>query len=660
MIKNTFIRNTCCALVLTLGFATTSMVDAAEFSASFKGTDINEFISTVGKNLNKNFIVDPAVKGKVNVRSYDLLNEEQYYQFFLSVLEVYGYAVVPLNDNNYKIVRSAVAKTSGVRVIDDENAVGDEMITRVVPVKNVSVRELAPLLRGLIDNQGSGNVAHYEPSNVILITGRAHVVNRLVEIINRVDKAGNQEVEIVKLDHASSSEVVKVVMSIIKDDKSNSAVSPLLTPKVVADERTNSVVVSGEPKARERVIKIIKKLDMEQASNGNTKVYYLRYAKAANVLETLTGVSKSIAGQEGQASNGTNNNQINIYANEDTNSIIVNANPGYIKEIEAIIRKLDIRRAQVLVEALIVEISDETSAKLGVQWGNTKGGLLASDTSGVRITDMFSGDNASIQNVAGKITGAGIGFYHGNWFGLVNMVRSDSRNDVLSTPSIITLDNEEAEFNVGQEVPVKTGTQTSTSSEMRYDTIERKTVGTKLKFVPQINEGDSVLLTLEQEVSSVAAGSKTENGDIFDLRTIKNSVLVKSGETVVLGGLMDEKTQEVVTKVPLLGDIPLIGELFKQTASQKTKRNLMVFIKPIILRDDDAYSSISSAKYTMFRAEQLERNKRGVRLLPTTLSTPVLPELDASIVLGPGTVQIVNSKDVIENMDKAADLSNGI
>ena len=286
MIKNTFIRNTCCALVLTLGFATTSMVDAAEFSASFKGTDINEFISTVGKNLNKNFIVDPAVKGKVNVRSYDLLNEEQYYQFFLSVLEVYGYAVVPLNDNNYKIVRSAVAKTSGVRVIDDENAVGDEMITRVVPVKNVSVRELAPLLRGLIDNQGSGNVAHYEPSNVILITGLAHVVNRSVEIINRVDKAGNQEVEIVKLDHASSSEVVKVVMSIIKDDKSNSAVSPLLTPKVVADERTNSVVVSGEPKARERVIKIIKKLDMEQASNGNTKVYYLRYAKAANVLET--------------------------------------------------------------------------------------------------------------------------------------------------------------------------------------------------------------------------------------------------------------------------------------------------------------------------------------------------------------------------------------
>ena len=201
MIRNKFFKNACFSIALTLGAATLTQSMAAEFSASFKGTDINEFISTVGKNLNKNFIVDPAVKGKVNVRSYDLLNEDQYYQFFLSVLEVYGYAVVPLENNTYKVVRSAIAKTSGVRVTDGDDAIGDEMITRVIPVKNVSVRELSPLLRGLIDNQGSGNVVHYEPSNVILITGRAHVVNRLVEIISRVDKAGNQEVEIVRLEH---------------------------------------------------------------------------------------------------------------------------------------------------------------------------------------------------------------------------------------------------------------------------------------------------------------------------------------------------------------------------------------------------------------------------------------------------------------------------
>lgn len=637
-------KKSCCAAALSLallGWGT--MADAAEFSASFKGTDINEFISTVGKNLNKNFIVDPAVRGKINVRSYDLLNEEEYYQFFLSVLEVYGYAVVETDHNVYKVVRSAVAKTAGVPVLEN-GGIGDEMITRVVPVKNVSVRELAPLLRGLIDNQGAGNVVHYEPSNVLLITGRAQVVNRLADIVSRVDKAGNQEVEIVKLEHASATEVVRVVNSIIKEDSSKSATSALLTPKMVADERTNSVVVSGEPRARERVIKIINKLDMDQAASGNTKVFYLRYAKAADVIETLNGVSKSITGADG-ASNGTSaSSKINIYSNEATNSIIVNAEPNYIKEVENIIRKLDIKRAQVLVEAIIVEVSDSTSASLGIQWGNTSGGIVQFTGSQVPVSSLVT--TSGISSLA-NLNGGGIGFYNGNWFGLLSMVQADSRNDVLSTPSIITMDNEEAEFNVGQEVPVKTGTQTSTSeASVRYDTIERKTVGTKLKFVPQINEGDSVMLTLEQEVSSVNSNSANdENGATFDVRTIKNSVLVKSGDTVVLGGLMNNQTVESVTKVPFLGDIPLLGELFKYTSSSYEKRNLMVFLRPIILREDGDYAELSAAKYSMFRNEQLQRNKRGLRLLPITLSTPVMPELDSTIVIAPDVIQVVNSKE---------------
>lgn len=637
-------KKSCCAAALSLallGWGT--MADAAEFSASFKGTDINEFISTVGKNLNKNFIVDPAVRGKINVRSYDLLNEEEYYQFFLSVLEVYGYAVVETDHNVYKVVRSAVAKTAGVPVLEN-GGIGDEMITRVVPVKNVSVRELAPLLRGLIDNQGAGNVVHYEPSNVLLITGRAQVVNRLADIVSRVDKAGNQEVEIVKLEHASATEVVRVVNTIIKEDSSKSATSALLTPKMVADERTNSVVVSGEPRARERVIKIINKLDMDQAASGNTKVFYLRYAKAADVIETLNGVSKSITGADG-ASNGTSaSSKINIYSNEATNSIIVNAEPNYIKEVENIIRKLDIKRAQVLVEAIIVEVSDSTSASLGIQWGNTSGGIVQFTGSQVPVSSLVT--TSGISSLA-NLNGGGIGFYNGNWFGLLSMVQADSRNDVLSTPSIITMDNEEAEFNVGQEVPVKTGTQTSTSeASVRYDTIERKTVGTKLKFVPQINEGDSVMLTLEQEVSSVNSNSANdENGATFDVRTIKNSVLVKSGDTVVLGGLMNNQTVESVTKVPFLGDIPLLGELFKYTSSSYEKRNLMVFLRPIILREDGDYAELSAAKYSMFRNEQLQRNKRGLRLLPITLSTPVMPELDSTIVIAPDVIQVVNSKE---------------
>ncbi len=657
-----FLKSAFFAITLTLATVPASTPSyAADFSASFKGTDINEFINTVGKNLNLTFIVDPAVKGKINVRSYDLLNEEQYFHFFLSVLDVYGFSAVPLGDKQYKIVRSAVAKTAGVPVTDTDG-LGDEMITRVVPVSNVSVRELTPLLRGLIDSQGSGNVVHYEPSNVILITGKARVVNRLVEIVNRVDKVGNQEVEVVHLEHASAAEVVRVVTSIIKEEKSNS-VSALLTPKIVADERTNSIVVSGEPRARERVIKILKKLDLGQAASGNTKVFYLRYAKAEDVLETLTGISKSIAKEKaGGSKNGASAaDNINIFANEATNSIIVNADPTYIKQLEEIIRKLDIRRAQVLVEALIVEISDSTSAQLGVQWGNTNGGLVQTldpNLSQVPVSYMFDSDGkAGIENVATSISGGALGFYHGDWFGLLTMLRSDSRSDVLSTPSIITLDNEEAEFNIGQEVPVRTGTQTSTDSNQMYTTIERKTVGTKLKFTPQINEGDSVLLTLEQEVSSVDSQANSADGAVFNVRNIKNSVLVKSGETVVLGGLIDEQSSEIVSKVPLLGDIPLLGELFKSTSSSKSKRNLMVFIRPIILRDDDEYAGISSAKYTMFRNQQLERNKRGIRLLPLSISTPVLPELNSTVVIAPGTVQVVSNQDMSATLKESAGLS---
>ncbi len=647
-----FFSKSCCALAIATalmgGFQS---LEAAEFSASFKGTDINEFINTVGKNLNKNFIVDPAVKGKINVRSYDLLNEDQYYQFFLSVLEVYGYAVVPTDHDVYKVVRSAVAKTAGVPV-SDNGGLGDEMITRVVPVRNVSVRELAPLLRGLIDSQGSGNVVHYEPSNVLLITGRANVVNRLVDIVGRVDKAGNQDVQIVKLEHASASEVVRVVLSIIKDEKGNSGTSALMTPKLVADERTNSVVVSGDPSARDRVIKMIHQLDGEQAASGNTRVIYLHYAKAKDLLETLNGVSKSLTGEEGKASNGTSSaSKINIYADESTNAIIVNAEPNYIKSLEEIVHKLDIKKAQVLVEAIIVEMSDDTSAQLGIQWGNTHGGIVqgTSETAQTPISNMFVSSSSTINtplaSVASNLTGAGVGFYRGNWFGLLTMCQSDSRNDVLSTPSIVTLDNEEAEFNVGQEVPVKTGTQTSTDSNYRYDTIERKTIGTKLKFTPQINEGDSVMLTLEQEVSSVATNS-SDLGATFDVRTIKNSVLVKSGETVVLGGLIDHQTTEVVSKVPFLGDIPVLGELFKQTSSSYRKRNLMVFLRPVILRDDVEFSAISSGKYNMYRDEQLKRHKEGIRLLPMRMSSPVIPELNSTIVIAPDTVQEVTSDSI--------------
>ncbi|MBO2900353.1 MULTISPECIES: GspD family T2SS secretin variant ExeD [Aeromonas] len=627
---------------------------ATEYSASFKNADIEEFINTVGKNLNKTIIIEPSVRGKINVRSYDLLNEDQYYQFFLSVLDVYGFAVVPMDNGVLKVVRSKDAKTSAIPVVDESNpGSGDEMVTRVVPVRNVSVRELAPLLRQLNDNAGGGNVVHYDPSNVLLITGRAAVVNRLVEVVRRVDKAGDQEVDIVKLKYASAGEMVRLVTNLNKDGNNQGAnTSLLLAPKVVADERTNSVVVSGEPKARARIIQMVHQLDRDLQSQGNTRVFYLKYGKAKDLVEVLKGVSSSIeADKKGGAATTTGGGgasigggKLAISADETTNALVITAQPDVMSELEQVVAKLDIRRAQVLVEAIIVEIADGDGLNLGVQWANTNGGGTQFTDTNLPIGSVAiaakdykdNGNTDALSKLAGGFDGMAAGFYKGNWAALVTALSTNTKNDILSTPSIVTMDNKEASFNVGQEVPVQSGSQSSTTSDQVFNTIERKTVGTKLVVTPQINEGDSVLLNIEQEVSSVAQTQATGTatlGPTFDTRTIKNAVLVKSGETVVLGGLMDEKTQEKVSKVPLLGDIPVLGYLFRSTSNTTSKRNLMVFIRPTILRDSDVYSGISGNKYSQFRSEQLDAAAQEGYL--TSPKRQVLPQYGQDVTMSP-------------------------
>lgn len=624
---------------------------ATEYAASFKNVEIEEFINTVSKNLNRTVIIEPSVRGKINVRSYDLLNEDQYYQFFLSVLDVYGFAVVPMDNGVLKVLRSRDAKTSAIPVVDGSNpGSGDEMVTRVVPVRNVSVRELAPLLRQLNDNAGGGNVVHYDPSNVLLITGRAAVVNRLVEVVNRVDRAGDQEVDIIKLKYASAGEMVRLVTNLNKDgNPQGSTASLLLSPKVVADERTNSVVVSGEPKARARIIQMVRQLDRDLQSQGNTRVFYLKYGKAKDMVEVLKGVSSSIeadkkggtAATTGGASIG--GGKLAISADETTNALVITAQPDVMAELEQVIAKLDIRRAQVLVEAIIVEMADGNGIDLGVQWNHADYGTVQFPGTNVPITSKVAADKALDLGqpelsaaLMKNVTGMAAGFYHGDWSMLVTALASNTKNDILSTPSIVTMDNKEASFNVGQEVPVQTGSQSSTTGDNIFNTIERKTVGTKLVVTPQINEGDSVLLAIEQEVSSVAKSQATGTstlGPTFDTRTVKNAVLVKSGETVVLGGLMDEQTKEEVSKVPLLGDIPVLGYLFRSTSNTTAKRNLMVFIRPTILRDANVYSGISSNKYSLFRAQQLEAAAQESYL--TSPKRQVLPEYGQDVMVSP-------------------------
>lgn len=624
-------------LVLAAALLGTKLGWSAEFSASFKGTDIQEFINTVSKNLNKTVIIDPAVRGTITVRSYDMLNEEQYYQFFLSVLDVYGFAVVDMHNGVLKVVRSKDAKTAAVPVASDaEPGQGDEVVTRVVPVNNVAARDLAPLLRQLNDNAGAGSVVHYEPSNVLLMTGRAAVIKRLMEIVERVDKVGDRNVVTVPLAYASAAEVVKLVTELTKD-AGKSAMPSLMTASLVADERTNSVLVSGEPNSRQRIIAMIKQLDREQAVQGNTKVIYLKYAKATDLVEVLTGVSSSMQSEQQNAKPAVAlRKDVTIKAHEQTNALILTGAPDVIRDLEKVIAQLDIRRAQVLVEAIIAEVQDADGLNLGIQWANKHAGVTQFTNTGLPITTAIAGVNqynqdgtlnTAFASALSSFNGIAAGFYRGNWAMLLTALASSSKNDILATPSIVTLDNMEATFNVGQEVPVLSGSRT-TSGDNIFNTVERKTVGIKLKVKPQINEGDSVQLEIEQEVSSVAdlaSGNNANLGPTFNTRTVNNAVLVGSGETVVVGGLLDKTVNDSASKVPLLGDIPVLGYLFRSNSQQVSKRNLMLFIRPTIIRDRDDFRNATSDKYQAFSKEQEQlrgKEARGVTLNNDVLRLP--------------------------------------
>ncbi|OBU40862.1 type II secretion system protein GspD [Photobacterium phosphoreum] len=652
------------ALLLASGlFCSQAMAD--ELSANFKGTDIQEFINIVGRTLHKTIIIDPAVRGQVNVRSYDLLNEEQYYRFFLNVLDVYGYAVVTMEDGVMKVIRDKDAKTAAIPVVgaNDKNIPGDAVVTRVIAVKNVSVRELSPLLRQLNDNAGAGNVVHYDPANIIMITGRAAVVNRLAEIIERVDRAGNKDVTVVSLNNASASEMVRIIDSLNNSAEAKSTPS-FLIPKAVADERTNSVLISGDPKVRERLKKLIHRLDKEMAVSGNSRVFYLKYAKAEDLVDVLKGVSENVqASTKGNAgqSQSASKDDVMISAHAPTNSLIISAPADVMKRLESIISQLDIRRAQVHIEAMIVEVQEGDGVNLGVQWGSQDGGVIQFGNSGAPIGGLLSaqeqgkdkvttqnrtdpntgeqlppivttesGDLAPMAAFLGGVKGAAAAIALGDWTALVTAVQSNRNVNVLSTPNITVLDNQEANLSVGQEVPVTTGSQTGSNNDNPFTTVERKDVGIQLKVTPQINEGDSVQMKIEQVVSQVADA----NGAVdirFDKRELSTSVLVKDGNMIALGGLMQEKTLESEQKVPILGDIPVLGALFRSTNNQTEKTNLMIFIRPTILRDGMSADGMTQRKYNYIRAQQLYQADKGMRLMDAEM--PVIPKYGDDMAL---------------------------
>ncbi|HEA9474438.1 TPA: type II secretion system secretin GspD [Escherichia coli] len=632
--------------------SSSSRAEENTFTASFKDTDLKSFIETVGANLNKTIVMGPDVQGKVSIRTITPLNERQYYQLFLNLLEAQGYAVVPVENNVLKVVKSGAAKTEPLPLTGEghENYAGDEMVTRIVPVRNVSVRELAPVLQQMTDLDGSGSIVNYEPSNVIMLTGRASVVKRLTEVIQRIDREGNRTEEVIPLDNASASEIVRVLESLTRNSSENQPAT--LKSQIVADERTNSVIVSADPSTRDKMRRLIRRLDSEMERSGNSQVFYLKYSKAEDLVDVLKQVSGTLtsAKEEAESTTGSGRDVVSIAASKHSNALIVTAPQDIMQSLQSVIEQLDIRRAQVHVEALIAEVAEGSNINFGVQWMSKdtgfmqfangtqipigslsmavsqakpqKGSTVISENGATTINPDTEGDLSRLSQLLSGFSGTAVGVVKGDWAALVQAVKNDSGTNVLSMPSITTLDNQEAFFMVGQDVPVLTGSAVGENNSNPFNTVERKKVGIMLKVTPQINEGNAVQMVIEQEVSKVEG--QTSLDVVFGERKLKTTVLANDGELIVLGGLMDDQAGESVAKVPLLGDIPLIGNLFKSTADKKEKRNLMVFIRPTILRDGMAADGVSQRKYNYMRAEQIYRDEQGLSLMPHT-AQPVVP-----------------------------------
>ena len=536
------------------------------------------------------------------------------------------------------------------------------MVTRIVEVKNVTVRELVPLLRQLSDQAGGGNVTNYDPANVIMLTGTAATVNRLVKIIERVDRAGDQDVEIIKLHYASAGEMVRIIEAMNKPSGGKAGQPRFLIPRIVADDRSNSVIVSGEVKARERITRLVKRLDNELETSGNTRVYYLKYSKSEDLVKVLNGVSKTIASEAATTTSKSRNKtkvETSIEAHESTNSLVITGQPDMLRSLESVIRQLDVPRAQVHIEAIIVEVYETDGVQLGVQWYHEQGAFTQFTNGPVPVSSLAgaakaaegdngttvikdngdtvvnpdtNGDYTLLAQLLGSVSGGMFGIMKNDWGAIVQAVSSDTNSNILATPSITTLDNEEAYFLVGQEVPIITGSQTGSNNSNPFQTVDRQEVGIKLLVTPQINEGNSVQLTIEQEVSSVSGATGVDIS--VNKREIKTTVMVEDGATVILGGLIDEDVQESVQKVPLLGDIPILGHLFKSTTNTTRKRNLMVFLRPTIINDAKVMNSIAKEKYNFMRADQIRKQEEGLSLM-SNKHLPILQEWNDSLTLPP-------------------------
>ena len=624
--KNPVRRWPAAAVLLLAG---TVMAQQDTVRLNYRNTDLQEVVEAVAEATGRNFVIDPQVGAdwKVNLFGSQPLSPEAYYQAFLSMLSAHGIVAVPSGP----VIRLSPDRTMRIFAgAGGESPANDELQTLVLSVANVDAQGLVPIVRPMMSP--GAHVAAHPPTNVLILSGRGSNVNKVASVIRRIDRRNDQPVEVIPLDHASARDIVRVLneMAVGPDASFNLA---------VADDRTNSVLLGGEKSRRLELRALVAHLDTPSLEGGNTRVKYLNYADAGSLAAKL---SVQFAGEGSEAQ------KVLVTADEDTNALIIDAPPATMRHIVAVVDQLDIRRAQVLVEVLIAEVSADRANQLGVNWAAYDPQRVLGSTdfpaSGTSLRELVAGSLSGSdlgRAAAAEALGPGAGFAVGrvrddglSFAALISAVENTAGSNILGTPMVVTLDNQEATINVGQTVPFVSGSYASSGinpssadGQIRpFTTVDRDDIGLKLTITPRINQGDAVRLEIDQTLSELAPSVEGAVDLVTNTRELTTAVIVEDGGTLVLGGLIQDKVRESRQSVPVLGSLPLIGALFRASGQTREKTNLMLFIRPTILRDSAQAEAATNVKYDYLRRRQLAQSFSG--------GSTQLPELEDAFSIG--------------------------
>lgn len=617
-------------LTLSLLLALSAPVTAKTWKVNLKEAEISALVAEVAEITGKNFIVDPRVKGNITVISSKPLSANAVYELFLGVLSVNGFAAVPSGDA-IKLVPDVNAKQNAVPFDLRGKGKGEALVTRVLMLENTNANELVPVIRPLLPQ--FAHLAAINGSNALVISDHANNITEIENLIKSLDTGEGDELEVINLKEIRVDDVLTMLDTLT----STSANKDMRGARVrlVADSRGNRLLVKGDIKARKRIREVVAQLDKPAADRlSGVRVIRLQHASAKQIAEVLKNLVSNDASKSSSSSSPSGTTAavtaggVSFIADESQNALVMKADPALMRELEAVVQQLDQRRSQVLIQAAIVEVSGDNADQLGVQWAAgdpSKGvGLINFGNAGTSIATLATAAAQNKPELVSGLNGASFGFgktetkSNGDrtFYGaLIQALSTMSNANLLSTPSIMTIDNQEAKIVVGQNVPFITGSTSSSGSGTSnpFTTIERKDVGITLKVIPHIGDGGTVKLEVEQEVSSVVPSVAGVNSAdlITNKRSIKTTILADDGQTIVLGGLIQDDSSQSVSEVPLLSKIPVLGHLFRSKSHSKTKRNLLVFLQPLIVRDGQSAAALAAQQYKQTRTLQFEVSAKG-------------------------------------------------